>query len=92
MSEKKGWKLGVDSETKLIVWFKDGNVRTMYSLDWKHKFSKVKDRNLGITRLRTLIKKYGPLAGTAEIYDKATGQRIARFYQGLEQNINEQTY
>jgi len=88
MSQKKGWKLGQDSATKLIVWFKDGNVRTMYSIDWKHRYSKTKDRQLGLARFRKKLKEYGPLAGTAEIYDKATGERIAQFYAGEERNIN----
>ncbi len=89
--KKKGWKLGQDSKTKMIVWFKDGNVRTMYSIDWRHKLSKTKSRETGLTRFRKKIKEYGPLAGTIEIYDKATGQRIAKFYEGNEMNINAET-
>lgn len=89
MVQKKGWKLGQDSATKMIVWFKDGNVRTMYSIDWRHKFSKTKDKSLGLERFRKKIKEYGPLAGTVEIYEKATGLRIAKFYEGIERSINQ---
>ena len=52
MAQKKGWKLGQDSFTKMIVWFKDGNVRTMYSIDWKHKLSKTISKE---THTRTAI-------------------------------------
>lgn len=89
MTQKKGWKLGQDSATKMIVWFKDGNVRTMYSIDWKHKFSKSKSKELGLQRFRKKIKEYGALAGTIEVYDKVTGLRIAKFYEGIEKPINQ---
>jgi len=88
MKTSKGWKLGKDSSTKMIVWFKDGNVRTMYSIDWKHKLSKTKDKETGLMRFRKKIKEYGPLAGTIEIYDKATGARIEKYYGGVAQVIN----
>ena len=87
MTQKKGWKLGSDSFTKMIVWFKDGNVRTMYSIDWRHKLSRTRSRETGLERFRKKIKQYGPLAGTIEIYDKATGQRIAKFYEGIEKEL-----
>lgn len=87
MTQKKGWKLGQDSFTKMIVWFKDGNVRTMYSIDWKHKLSRTRNRETGLERFHKKIKQYGPLAGTIEIYDKATGQRIARYYEGIQKEL-----
>lgn len=81
---KGGWKLGRHSFTKLITWFKDGNIRTWYSLDWRHKYSKKRDRNLGMARHRNRLTKWGNLCGTAEIYDNTTGERIAKFYEGVE--------
>ncbi|WP_010180402.1 hypothetical protein [Aquimarina agarilytica] len=87
MSDRKGWKLGEDSSMKMIVWFKDGNVRTMYSIDWKHKFSKQKDQQLGMQRFKKLIKKYGVLAGTIAIYDKQSGEVLAKFYEGDEKSL-----
>ena len=89
MAQKKGWKLGQDSFTKMIVWFKDGNVRTMYSIDWKHKLSKTRSKETGLARFRKKIQQYGPLAGTIEIYDMATGNRIAKFYEGIERPLKE---
>lgn len=88
MAQKKGWQLRKDSATKMVVWFKDGNVRLMYSIDWKHKLSKTKDKQLGLDRFRRKIKAYGPKAGVIEIYEKTTGQRLYKFYEGLEQTIN----
>ena len=81
---KNGWKLVRDSFTKLIVWFKDGNIRTFYSMDWKHKHSKFRDRTIGITRLKKLVCRWGNKASTAELYDTTTGQQIARFFEGVE--------
>ena len=103
MTQKKGWKLGQDSFTKMIVWFKDGNVGvvcginslivldfddTAYFQQMKHKLSKTISKETGMARFRKKIKEYGPLAGTIEIYDKATGQRIAKFYEGIEKPID----
>jgi len=85
MNEKqKGWKLIRDSFSKLVVWFKDGNVRTFYSIDWKHKYSKQRDPHIGLARLRKKLSEWGSKAGVAEIYDKASGNRIAKFYEGIE--------
>lgn len=81
---KGGWKLIRDSFSKLIVWFKDGNVRTFYSIDWKHKQSKFRDRNIGYARLRKKVAEWGNKADTAELYDTSTGKRIAKFYEGTE--------
>ncbi len=89
MNKNTGWKLGKDSATKMIVWFKDGNVRTMYSIDWKHKYSKQKDRQLGLQRFHKKIKEYGVLAGTIDIYDKESGNLLARFFEGNEKSLGE---
>ncbi len=85
---KGGWKLGRDSFTKLITWFKDGNVRTWYSLDWKHKYS-FRDRSIGMARHRSRLSKWGSQCGAAEIYDKATGEKIAKFYEGTEVELDD---
>lgn len=81
---KGGWKLIRDSFSKLIVWFKDGNIRTFYSIDWKHRYSKQRDRNIGMHRLHKMVTGWGNKAEGAEIYDKATGKLIAKFYEGTE--------
>jgi hypothetical protein len=83
-SKKSGWKLIRDSFSKLIVWFKDGNVRTFYSIDWQHKHSKQRDENIGIARLRKKIVEWGNKADAAELYNTSTGERIAKFYEGVE--------
>lgn len=87
MTKQQKWCLGKDSYTKMIVWFKDGNIRTMYSIDWRHRLSKTRDKETGLARFRKKIKQYGALAGTIEIYDTATGQRIAKYYEGNEKKL-----
>ena len=77
-----GWKLKRDSLSKLLVYFKDGNARTLWSLDWKNKYSRYLDRNLGLSRLRKMVKDYGVKADVAIIYDKATGQEIEKYFEG----------
>ena len=91
MKISKGWKLKTDSSTKMIVWFKDGNVRTFYSLDWKHRLSKQKDREMGLARFRKKIQQYGSLADGIEIYEKDTGICIEKYYEGVRQPIHEKT-
>lgn len=86
---KGGWKLIRDSFSKLIVWFKDGNVRTFYSIDWKHKHAKYRDRNIGLARLRKKVSEWGNKADTAELYDTSTGERIAKFYEGTEIELDD---
>ncbi|WP_430409199.1 hypothetical protein [Kordia sp.] len=88
MSATKGWKLKEDSETKMIVWFADGNIRTMYSIDWNYKFSKTKKREIGLARFFKKVEDYGEKAATIEIYDNRTGIRIAKYCSGIEMEIN----
>jgi len=76
------WKLGRDSLTKLWVRFKDGNQRERYSLDWKGKDSKHRDRSLGIERLERLVRTYGPTVEMARIYDLQTDKVIAEWHKG----------
>ncbi|EDP96498.1 hypothetical protein U8527_10310 [Kordia algicida OT-1] len=92
MGASQGWKLKHDSETKLIVWFADGNIRTLYSIDWNYKFSKTKKREIGLARFYKKIEDYGEKAITAEIYDMSSGMRIAKFRRGEEVAINQNEY
>ena len=77
------FKLQQDSYSKLIAYFADGNTRTFYSLDWRHQFSKHRDRELGLTRLKSLIQKWQAKASVAIIYDTSSGNEIARYHQGV---------
>lgn len=79
---KSLWKIPNDSYSKLVVWFKDGNVRTFYSYDWKHPRAKSKNKTLGISRLKALVRSYGKNAAVAHLYDISTGNLIQRFYEG----------
>ncbi|MBT3302016.1 MAG: hypothetical protein HOD63_04705 [Bacteroidetes bacterium] len=81
-AHKEGWKLKRDSLSKLLIYFKDGNVRTLWSLDWNHRYSKVIDRNIGIARFHKKIMEYGSKAGVAIIYDKHTGKEIEKYFEG----------
>ena len=84
MSEKQKWKLVRDSFSKLVIWFKDGNTRTFYSIDWKHQYSQQRDYRIGLARLRNKIIEWGNKAGVAIIYDTASGKRIVAFFEGKE--------
>ena len=88
---KNGWKLNKHSFSKMIVWFKDGNIRTFYSLDWKSKYSNFRDPRIGLGRFKNLIAKYGVKAGTIEIYDQESGEIIAKYYEGIEVGIEKET-
>ena len=79
---KGGWKLKQDSLSKLLVYFKDGNARTLWSLDWKHRYSKFLDSSLGLSRLRKKVSEYGTKADVAIIYDKDSGKEIEKYYEG----------
>lgn len=83
-----GWKLNKHSFSKLIVWFKDGNIRTFYSIDWKNKKSLYRDQEVGLDRLRNLVRRYGARAKSCEIYDLDSGRIIAKFLEGTEVGID----
>ena len=87
---KGGWKLGRDSYSKMIVWFKDGNIRTMFSIDWRHRYSKRRDKQIGLDRYKKKIAEYGALAGTIEVYDKASGKLIHKYYEGVEVSTDDE--
>lgn len=80
------WKLGQDSFTKCLVWFADGNSRTFYSLDWTHRLSKNRDREIGLKRLRALIGKWGDKANIAIIYNTDNGEEVERYERGVKQH------
>jgi hypothetical protein len=77
------WKCGPDSLSKCIIYFPDGKGRLFYSLDWRHENSDIRDKELGLYRLRKLIQKYGSLARTSIIYDNVSRTEIERYYQGI---------
>ena len=81
-----GWQLGQDSFSKCVVYFADGNKRTFYSLDWTHKLSKTRNRDLGLQRLRKLISSYDKKAKVAILYDTASGQQIESYHEGIKQS------
>lgn len=80
--KRKGWRLKTDSLYKLIIWFKDKNIRTFYSYDWRHRYSKTRDSGMGLSRFKKLIIQYGSKAGMAHIYETKTGKLIARYFEG----------
>lgn len=88
------WQKGPDSFHKLLVWFVDGNERTFYSLDWKHKFSKTRDERIGMERLHKMIARWGSRASVVEIYvniyGTKSGRKVARFENGMQVAIKNQ--
>lgn len=78
------WKLKQDSFTKCISYFADGNTRTFHSLDWTNKYSKHRDRQLGLDRLRKLIHIWGAKSNVAILYDNETGNELERYEQGIK--------
>ena len=80
---KGGWRLQTDSLSKLIVWFKDGNIRTLYSIDWRNRHG-LRDREIGLRRLRKKIFEYGIKAKISIIYDVQTRDLLERYVDGVE--------
>lgn len=85
----KGWKLGRDSYSKMIVWFVDGNIRTMYSIDWRHRYSQQRDRKIGLGRYRKKIIEYGLRAKSIEIYDTVSGELLYKYKDGKRVQIKK---
>ena len=81
-SKRKAWRLKTDSLSKAVVHFKDGNTITFYSYDWKHRYSKRKDQQLGLNRLDKMVQSFGTSAGLTTIYDMTTHEKLARYYEG----------
>ncbi len=84
------WKLGQDSYHKLVVWFADGNVRTLYSIDWRSKYSPQRDMELGLSRLRRRVSEWGAKALVVEIYENGhgtSGRVIERYELGTKTEI-----
>jgi hypothetical protein len=82
---KGGWKLKRDSLTKLILWFHDGNIRTLYSLDWRHSYS-ARDREIGLERFQKRIELYGKNVRAARIYDATTRDLLKAYPVKNNQN------
>ncbi len=82
MAVRKKWAIPIDSYSKMIVWFLDGNIRTFYSLDWKSSHSHSKDRAIGLQRFQKKITEYSPYAKKIKIYDLASDNLIAHYESG----------
>lgn len=76
------WKLKEHSLTFIDILFKDGNFRRFYSLDWPHRYSKIRDKELGLTRLRNLLNRYGSLVEWAVIMDNDGSGKVLERYEG----------
>ncbi|WP_299219835.1 hypothetical protein [uncultured Aquimarina sp.] len=70
--------------SKCVVYFNDGNSRTFYSFDKKHKKSKP-NKALGIIRLeKMLLQHFKGTWETAIIYEnKVNGKKLAKFKGGI---------
>lgn len=80
-----GWKIKRDSLYKLVVWFVDGNIRTFYSIDWLNQYARARDEKVGLNRLMKLVHKWDENVKVGELYDRRTGDRVAKFYKGIRQ-------
>ncbi|MCX6180981.1 MAG: hypothetical protein NT150_03510 [Bacteroidetes bacterium] len=78
MENKKQWKLKRDSFSKLLLYFKDGNARTFYSLDWSHRYDKQRNRELGLQRLRKIIELHKSKIKVAIVYDCESGAELEK--------------
>ena len=76
------WKLIQDSFTYVDFVFTDGNVRRFYSLDWPHQYSKFRDRELGLKRLRNLIAKFSANTQRAKISENDGTEKMLERYEG----------
>lgn len=70
--------------SKCVIYFHDGNSRTFYSFDKKHKRSKP-NQALGIRRLeKMLLQHFNGTWETAIIYEnKEKGRELAKFKNGI---------
>jgi hypothetical protein len=73
------WKLKDDSLTYGDFTFKDGNVRRFYSIDWKSKYSKERNRELGLQRLYKLISKHSTQLVRVRICENLTNTILERY-------------
>ncbi len=87
-----GWRINRDSFSVMVVWFKDGNTRTFYSIDWKSRNSASKNKETGINRFKKKIIEYGSKANgilIAENDSPVAAKRtpIAFYYEGVQCEI-----
>ena len=78
MEGNRKWKLKRDSLSKLLLYFRDGNARTFYSLDWQHSLSAVQNRELGLVRLRRLYQRHKAQVKKAIFYDNQTREELEK--------------
>jgi hypothetical protein len=83
-----GWKLGRDSHSKLIVYFKDENKRTFFSIDWNWPFGE-RSVEIGLGRLKRMIRKFGNRSRWAGIYNTKTREMLHQYRNGLEIEIKK---
>jgi hypothetical protein len=81
-----GWKLRRDSLSKLIVYFKDENKRTFFSIDWNWPYG---ERNMerGLARLKRKVAQFGSRSRWAGIYNTTTKEILHQYRSGSETEI-----
>jgi hypothetical protein len=82
ISTSVGASFAATALTKLIVYFKDGNVRTFHGRHTTQKFSPVDPRALEILRLKKYAASVQAHIQLAILYDTQTGDELARFKNG----------
>lgn len=82
---KGGWKMIRDSAHVMVVHFKDGNARTMYSWDWKHRYAPY-DVEEGLNYYEKKLAEYGNKADVAEVKvhlgNKKKGPLVRQYFEG----------
>jgi hypothetical protein len=81
-----GWKLGRDSLSKLIVYFKDENKRTFFSIDWNWPYGE-RSVERGLARLKKKVVQFGNRSRWAGIYDTTTREILHQYRSGTEIEI-----
>jgi hypothetical protein len=77
-----GQKLADAANTKLIVYFKDGNSRTFLGRSNASNYTPADPRELEIKRLKKYAESVHAKINVAILYDLHTGQEVARMKNG----------
>lgn len=78
----RGWKIGKDSFSKAVVYFKDDNVRTFWSIDWRSRFAP-RSREQGLQGLRSrIVMRFKQYARVILIIDIASNSIIEKYQFG----------
>ncbi|MBF9239485.1 hypothetical protein I2I05_18980 [Hymenobacter sp. BT683] len=77
-----GEKLKAAAHTKLLVYFKDGNARTLYGRSNASTYVPLDPRELEIKRLKKYAESVHAKINVAILYDVHTGQEVARMKNG----------